>query len=107
MTGPILFTLAALLEIAGCFAVWAWWRNGASALWLIPGLGALAGFALVLALTPVAHAGRSYAAYAGVYLAASLLWLWTVEGVRPDRWDLAGAALALTGTAVILWATRG
>jgi small multidrug resistance family-3 protein len=62
MTAPLLFALAALLEIAGCFAVWAWWRSGASALWLIPGLAALAGFALVLALTPAAHAGRAYAA---------------------------------------------
>lgn len=101
-----LYVLAALAEIAGCFAVWAWWR-GASALWLVPGALALAGFAFALALTPPAHAGRSFAAYAGVYLAASLAWLWVVEGSRPDRWDLAGAALALAGTAVILFAPRG
>lgn len=101
-----LYVLAALAEIAGCFAVWSWWR-GASALWLIPGALALAVFALALALTPPSHAGRSFAAYAGVYLLASLAWLWLVERTRPDLWDLAGGALALVGAAVILWAPRG
>lgn len=101
-----LYALAALAEIAGCFAVWNWWR-GASALWLIPAAACLAAFAYLLALTAPSHAGRSYAAYGGVYIAASLIWLWTVEGVRPDRADLGGAALALAGAAVILLVPRG
>ncbi len=101
-----LYAIAALCEIAGCFAVWSWWR-GASALWLIPAALSLATFAYLLALTPPSHAGRSYAAYGGVYIAASLLWLWAVEGVRPDRADLGGAALALAGAAVILLVPRG
>ena len=101
-----LYALAAALEIAGCFAVWSWWR-GASALWLIPAGLALAGFAWVLALTPPSHAGRSYAAYGGVYIAASLVWMWAVEGARPDRADLLGAGLALAGTAVSLWLPGG
>lgn len=101
-----LYGLAALLEITGCFAVWSWWR-GDSALWLIPGALALAGFAYALALTPPPLAGRSYAAYGGVYIAASLIWLWLVEGARPDWADLAGAGLALAGAAVILFAPRG
>lgn len=100
-----LYALAAVLEISGCFAVWSWWR-GASALWLIPGALALAGFAYLLALTPPTHAGRSYAAYGGIYIAASLAWLWLVEGNRPDRADLLGAVLAMLGAAVILWAPR-
>ena len=105
MTAP-LYLLAALAEIAGCFAVWHWWR-GASALWLLPGAAALGAFAFLLALTPPDQAGRSFAVYGGVYIAASLLWLWAVEGARPDRWDMAGAALALAGAAVILWGPRG
>ena len=105
MTVP-LYALAALAEIAGCFVVWYWWR-GASSLWLIPAALALAAFALALAITPPDHAGRSFAAYGGVYIAASLLWLWAVEGARPDRWDVIGAGLALAGAAVILWGPRG
>ncbi|MDR5651209.1 YnfA family protein [Ruixingdingia sedimenti] len=101
------YAAAALAEIAGCFAVWAWWRGGASAMWLLPGMASLAAFGWLLALSPAEFAGRAYAAYGGVYVAASLVWLWAVEGARPDRWDLAGAALVLAGAGVILFAPRG
>ena len=97
---------AALAEIAGCFAVWAWMRQGASALWLVPGLLSLAVFAWLLTLAPSDFAGRAYAAYGGVYIAASLLWLWLIEKQRPDTWDLTGAAICLAGAAVILLAPR-
>lgn len=96
-----LYAVAALAEIAGCFAVWSWWR-GASAFWLIPGAACLAVFTFALALTPPSHAGKSYAAYGGVYIAASLAWLWLVEGAAPSPRDLIGAGLALLGALVIL-----
>lgn len=102
----LIFPVAALFEIAGCFAVWSVWRLGASAWWLVPGLVSLVLFAWVLALSETAAAGRAYAAYGGVYVAASLLWLWAVEGRLPDRWDVAGAALCLVGAAVILFGPR-
>jgi len=98
---------AALAEIAGCYAVWAWLRLGKSPLWLVPGAASLALFAFLLTKIEAPAAGRAYAAYGGVYVAVSLLWLLGVERVRPDRWDLAGAALCLAGAAVILWAPRG
>ncbi len=101
-----LYAVAALAEIAGCFAVWAWMRNGASVVWLVPGMAALGLFAWLLALSPAGFAGRAYAAYGGVYVAASLVWLFMVEGQRPDRWDIIGAALVLAGAAVILFGPR-
>ncbi|TPI43301.1 YnfA family protein [Mesorhizobium sp. B2-9-1] len=103
----LIYTAAALAEIAGCFSFWAWWRLEKSALWLLPGLVSLALFALLLSLVDTEAAGRAYAAYGGIYIAASLGWLWLVEGVRPDRWDLAGAALCIVGASVILLAPRG
>ena len=102
-----IYAIAALAEIAGCFAVWAWMRQGASAYWLLPGLMSLAVFAGLLTLSPSDAAGRAFAAYGGVYIAASLLWLWLVEGSKPDWADFGGAALALAGAALILWAPRG
>jgi small multidrug resistance family-3 protein len=102
-----IYALAALAEIAGCFAVWAWWRLGASPLWLVPGITSLAIFAWALTLAPSDFAGRAYAAYGGVYVAASLVWLWAVEGVRPDRWDLVGGIVVLVGASMILFAPRG
>lgn len=98
---------AAIAEIAGCFAFWAWLRNGQSVLWLMPGMLALAAFAWLLTLAPSDHAGRAYAAYGGIYIVASLLWLWGVEGRTLDRWDLLGGALALMAAAIILFAPRG
>jgi small multidrug resistance family-3 protein len=103
---PLVYAWAALAEIAGCFAFWAWLREGRSPYWLIPGIAALLLFAWLLTLVPTTAAGRAYAAYGGVYIAASLAWLWAVEGVRPDRWDLAGAALCVAGATVILLAPR-
>lgn len=101
-----IYGLAALCEIAGCFAVWAWLRLDRSPLWLIPGALSLGLFAVLLTRVDAAFAGRAYAAYGGVYIATSLLWLWSVEGVRPDRWDLAGASLCLAGAALVLWGPR-
>jgi small multidrug resistance family-3 protein len=103
----VIYVLAALAEVAGCFAFWAWWRLDKSPLWLAPGIASLIAFAWLLALAPSDHAGRAYAAYGGVYIAASLLWLLVVEGRQPDQWDLAGGALALAGAAIILFAPRG
>jgi small multidrug resistance family-3 protein len=101
----VMFALAAVLEIAGCFMVWTWWR-GASIFWLIPAALALAGFAMILASTPSAAAGRSFAAYGGIYIAASLAWMWGIERVTPTGFDLAGLGLALAGACVILLGAR-
>lgn len=106
MTFPV-FVVAALLEIAGCFAFWTWLRLDRSPLWIIPGLASLALFAYLLTYADSAFAGRAYAAYGGVYIAASLVWLWAVERQIPDRWDLLGAAICVVGAAVILFASRG
>ena len=100
------YAAAALAEIAGCFAFWAWLRAGRSAWWALPGTASLIAFALLLTRAPADAAGRAFAAYGGVYIAASLGWLWAVEGQRPDRWDLSGAALCLLGAAIVLLGPR-
>ncbi|WP_306030003.1 YnfA family protein [Stappia sp. MMSF_3263] len=103
----ILYIAAALAEIAGCYAFWAWLRADKSPLWLVPGTLSLVFFAVLLALVDSPAAGRTFAAYGGVYIAASLGWLWLFEGLRPDRWDLIGATLCLAGAAVIIAGPRG
>ncbi len=102
----LLFTATAAAEIFGCYAVYAWLKLGRTAWWLAPGAVALALFAWLLTLHPPVGAGRIYAAYGGVYVAASLAWLWLVEGARPDRWDVLGSALCIAGTMVILLGPR-
>jgi small multidrug resistance family-3 protein len=102
MTSALAYAVAALAEIAGCFAAWAVLRQGASAWWLLPGAACLGLFAWALTWVEADAAGRAFAAYGGVYITASLSWLWLVEGQAPSGWDLAGAALCLAGAAVIL-----
>ncbi len=97
---------AAVAEIAGCFAFWGWLRLGKPAWLVIPGTLSLLLFAYLLTLVDSAAAGRAYAAYGGVYIIASLAWLWSVEGLRPDRWDATGAALCLAGAAIIIAGPR-
>jgi len=103
---PVIYLGAALAEIGGCFAFWAWLRLGKSAVWLVPGMASLALFAWLLTLVDAEHAGRAYAAYGGVYITTSIVWLWMVEGAKPDRWDLIGACICLAGAAIILFGPR-
>ncbi len=102
----LIYLFAATAEIAGCFCFWIWLRDGRHIAWLLPGVVLLALFAWLLTQVDVAAAGRAYAAYGGIYILSSLAWLWGVEGVRPDRWDLAGAALCLAGAALIVLGPR-
>lgn len=104
MRSLLSFLVAALGEIGGCYAFWAWLRLGKSVVWLVPGLVALIVFAIALTRVESSNAGRVYASYGGIYILSSLLWLWLVEGVKPDRWDVLGVALSLGGTLVILFA---
>jgi small multidrug resistance family-3 protein len=106
MKSLLWYALAAFGEIAGCFAFWAWLRLNRSPLWTIPGTVSLIFFALALTRIEVAAAGRAYAAYGGVYILSSLLWLWVAEGVRPDRWDLTGVLICMAGAACILFGPR-
>lgn len=101
-----LYVAAAAAEIGGCFAIWAVARNGAASLWLVPGVLSLVLFGWLLTRVDVDFAGRAYAVYGGIYIAASLVWLWSVEGRIPDRWDLVGAGIAIAGALIILYMPR-
>lgn len=107
MQAMLIYALAALAEIGGCFAFWAWLRSGQSIWWIAPGVASLCAFAWLLTFIPAEAAGRAYAAYGGVYIVASILWLWLAEKVVPDRWDLIGAGICLVGAGVIFYAPRG
>lgn len=103
----LFYGLAAITEIAGCFAFWSVLRLQKPWWWLIPGMLSLILFSWCLTKVDAAFAGRAYAAYGGVYIMASLLWMRLVEQARPDHWDAIGVVVCLTGAAIILFAPRG
>jgi small multidrug resistance family-3 protein len=103
----LLFVVTALAEILGCYLPWLWLREGRSPVLLVPAAMSLALFAWLLTLHPGTAAGRTYAAYGGVYVATAVFWLWAVDGQRPDRFDLIGAAVCLVGMAIVYLGPRG
>ncbi|MDZ7662991.1 YnfA family protein [Thiohalophilus sp.] len=100
------YVAAAVFEIAGCYTLWMWLRLDRSALWLLPGIIALFLFAAILTRVDLSLAGRTYAAYGGIYIIASLVWVVIVEQSRPLPSDILGAAIILLGSAVILMGGR-
>jgi small multidrug resistance family-3 protein len=96
-----LFVLTAVAEILGCYLPWLVLRAEGAPWLLLPGALSLMTFAWLLTLHPTA-AGRTYAAYGGMYICVALFWLWRVEGIRPTAWDVAGALIALVGMAIIV-----
>jgi len=101
----LLFLITAVAEIVGCYLPYLWLREGKTILLLIPAALSLALFAWLLSLHPTA-AGRVYAAYGGVYIFVAILWLWSVDGIKPTIWDLVGSGVALIGMAIIMFAPR-
>jgi len=97
------YVVAAIAEIAGCFAFWAVLRLDRSSSWLAAGILSLIVFAYGLTRVEAEAAGRAFAAYGGIYIVASLVWLKVVESVAPDRWDILGGLICLAGAGLILW----
>jgi small multidrug resistance family-3 protein len=101
-----LFFVTAVAEIGGCYLVYMWLRLGKSVTLLLPAGIVLAIFAVLLTLHPM-PAGRTYAAYGGVYVASAMCWLWFIEGIKPDLWDITGASVAVLGMLIIAFAPHG
>lgn len=98
---------AAAAEIAGCYLVYAVWRLGWSWPWLAAAAILLGLFAALLALVDTGGAGRTFAVYGGVYVAASLVWLRLVEGTDLQTSDLIGGAVVLAGAGLIYLGRTG
>jgi small multidrug resistance family-3 protein len=98
----LLYVVAALAEIGGCYAVWMIIKRDASRLWVFAAVLLLAIFAWLLTRTDQNFAGRAFAAYGGIYVAASLAWLCMAEGGTLTRSDMLGGTLVIIGAGVIL-----
>lgn len=106
MQNLLWYVLAATCEIGGCYAVWMWLRLGRSAFWLVPAVLILIVFAVTLTRVDAPFAGRTFAAYGGVYIVSSLTWLAVVERIVPKATDVIGSAVCLLGAAIIFFGAR-
>lgn len=106
MRDIIIYTIAAFFEIFGCFAFWNYFKSDKSVHWLVPGVISLVIFAFLLTKVQTEFAGRAYAIYGGIYIAASLAWLYWAENQTPDRWDIVGAVVCIIGALIILLMPR-
>lgn len=103
----VLFVLAGCAEVVGGWLVWQWLRVDRPWPVGVAGGAVLVGYGLIATLQRESEFGRVYAAYGGIFIALSLAWGIAVDGWRPDRWDLGGAALAVAGMAVLIFGPRG
>ena len=102
----ILFLVAALAEIGGAWLVWQGFREHRGIAWVGAGIAALAAYGFVATFQDDPNFGRVLAAYGGIFVAGSLTWGIVLDGFRPDRYDLMGAAICLVGVVVIMYAPR-
>jgi small multidrug resistance family-3 protein len=101
----LLFIVAGLFEIGGGYLVWQWWRNNAHIMLGLAG-GVVLFFYGIVPTYQTAHFGRVYAAYGGWFVVLSILWVWSIDKVAPDQYDVLGAVVCLAGVAIIMYAPR-
>jgi small multidrug resistance family-3 protein len=107
VTIGVLFILAGLCEIGGGYLVWGWLRESKPLAWALLGAMILVLYGVVAALQPIPEFGRVYAAYGGIFIAMALAWGVVVDSFRPDHYDLIGAAIAVFGALIMVFAPRG
>ncbi len=101
----IYFLIAGLFEIGGGYLIWLWIREGKPFSYAITGAAVLIAYGVIPTLQP-ANFGRVYAAYGGVFIVLSIIWGWSVDGIKPDRFDIIGGFIALVGVVVIMYWPR-
>lgn len=102
----LLFLLAGLAEIGGGYFIWIWLRNDENIMWGLLGGIVLIAYGVIPTFQQFPTFGRIYAAYGGVFIIMAILWGWWIDGITPDFYDWLGTAVALVGSAIILWYPR-
>ena len=99
------FLLAGLCEIGGGYLVWLWLREDMS--WI---MGAIGGFILFLyGIVPtfqLSYFHRIYAAYGGIFIISSIIWGIIVDKKKPDRFEIIGSLVAVSGAIIIFYTPR-
>ena len=85
--------------------IWLWLKSDRP-IWY----GVLGGLILIfygiVATWQTENFGRVYATYGGIFIVMALLWAWKVDGFKPDKYDIIGAAIAMVGVCIIIYMPR-
>ena len=100
-----IFILAGLCEIGGGYLIWLWLKEGKPVYFGIIGGMILALYGVVATLQ-TSNFARVYATYGGVFIVLSLIWAYKMDSYSPDRYDIIGASIALTGVCIIYFSPR-
>ena len=98
----ILFFIAALFEILGCYSFWMVFRLERPLIWFFVGIISLIIFAYILTKVDLEFAGRAYAIYGGIYIISSLSWLVFIEKQSFTKYDIIGSLIVFLGVCIIL-----
>jgi small multidrug resistance family-3 protein len=106
ITEIILFFIAALFEILGCYSFWMVFKLQKSSIWLFVGIISLIVFAYLLTKINLDFAGRTYAIYGGIYIISSLAWLVFIEKQSFSIYDIIGSLIIFLGVCIILFGNQ-
>jgi small multidrug resistance family-3 protein len=105
LTSIALFFIAAIAEIGGGYMVWKWLRERKGVLFGILGGIVLFIYGVIPTFQP-AQFGRVYAAYGGIFIISSILWGMLIDRKKPDRYEVIGSVIAVTGAVIIFYSPR-
>jgi small multidrug resistance family-3 protein len=85
--------------------VWQWIREKKGILMGLTGGIILFLYGIIPTLQP-SHFGRIYAAYGGIFIISSIVWGLIVDKRKPDRFEIIGSLVAVSGAIIIFYAPR-
>jgi small multidrug resistance family-3 protein len=100
-----LFFTAAITEIGGGYLIWSWIRKKKTIILGLAGGIILFIYGILQTMQP-SNFSRVYAAYGGIFVVSSIIWGALIDKKKPDRYEIIGSFIVLSGAAVIFYGPR-
>jgi small multidrug resistance family-3 protein len=106
MTRTILvFIIASIFEISGCYFIWQWLKNNKGIELGIVGIVLLTAYG-VIATLQTGNFAKVYVVYGGVFILTSIIWSYYFDRYRPDKLDTLGFIFMAVGIILIYFVPR-
>ena len=85
--------------------VWLWLREDMS--WALGAAGGIVLFLYgIIPTLQLSHFGRIYAANGGIFIISSIVWGIIADKKKPDRFEIMGSLVAVSGAIIIFYIPR-